>query len=70
MFLGFGEKQTSKGWRYVVARLGEASTLRGCLMLLTAAGVAVRPEVGEAIIAVGLALAGLIGAVMPDTPAE
>ena len=42
MFLGFGEKQTSKGWRYVVARLGEASTLRGCLMLLTAAGVRLR----------------------------
>lgn len=69
-FLGFGEKTTSKGWRYVVARLGEASTLRGVLMLLTAAGVAIKPEVSEAIIAVGLALAGLIGAVMPDASAD
>ena len=69
-FLGFGEKPASKGWRYVVARLGEASTLRGVLMLLTAAGVAIKPEVGEAIIAVGLALAGLVGALMPDAPSQ
>jgi hypothetical protein len=70
VFLGFGEKTAGKGWRYMVARLGEASTLRGGLYLLTAAGVAIRPEVGEAIIAAGMALAGLIGVLLPDAPTE
>jgi hypothetical protein len=56
--------------RFVLARLGEASTLRGMLMILTAAGVALKPEVADAIVAVGIALAGLVGVLMPDAPAE
>jgi hypothetical protein len=54
--------------RFIVARLSEASTLRGLLMILTAAGIALRPEVSDAIVAFGIALAGLVGVLTPDTP--
>ena len=60
----------TRTFRFVLARLSEASTIRGLLLLLTAAGVAVRPEVGEAIIGFGLALSGLVGVLFPDAPAE
>lgn len=56
----------SRAWRYILARLKEGSTLRGILMLLTAAGVALKPEVSDAIVSVGIALAGLAGVVLPD----
>lgn len=64
------EKTKSKTLRFILARLSEASTLRGFLMILTAAGVALKPEVADAIVAVGIALAGLVGVLMPDAPAE
>jgi hypothetical protein len=60
----------SKVWRFVLARLGEASTIRGLLMCATAAGIVLRPEVSDAIVAVGMALAGLFGVLLPDMPAE
>jgi hypothetical protein len=50
---------------YVLARLKEPSTWRGVVMMLTALGVPIAPGMADAIIAVGLALAGLIGAVTP-----
>ena len=51
---------------YVLARLSEASTWRGLIMLATAAGVVFSAEQAEAVIAAGLALAGLVGAFSPD----
>jgi hypothetical protein len=51
---------------YVLERMKEPSTWRGLVLLLTALGVPMAPGLSDAIIAAGLGLAGLIGAVMPD----
>ena len=51
---------------YVLERLKEPSTWRGLILLLTAVGVPVAPALADNIISVGLAVAGLIGAVTPD----
>ena len=50
---------------YLLARLKEPSTWRGVIYMLTALGVPMAPALADAIIAVGLALAGLIGVVTP-----
>lgn len=50
---------------YVLARMKEPSTWRGVILVLTSLGVPIAPGMADAIIAVGLALAGLIGAVTP-----
>lgn len=52
--------------KFVVARLSEPSSIRGAIMLLTACGITLRPELQDAIITAGLALAGLFGVVLPD----
>ena len=52
---------------YLLARLKEASTWRGIALLLTAFGVHVAPEVQEAVISVGIAVAGAIGVLFPDS---
>ncbi len=52
--------------QYVLNRLREPSTWRGVVYLLTAAGVAISPEQGQHIIAVGMAIAGAIAAFIPD----
>lgn len=59
-------KTTSKTLRFVLARLSEASTLRGLLMIATALGVVLKPEVSDAIVAFGIAAAGLAGVLLPD----
>lgn len=51
---------------YLRERLKEPSTWRGIILLLTAAGVPIAPALGEQIIAVGLAVSGLIGIVTAD----
>ncbi len=58
--------------KYIIARLSEATTWKGIFLLLTAAGVTLRPELQAAITAVGLSLTGLVGVVVPDAapPAE
>lgn len=53
---------------YLVRRLHEPSTWRGLILLLTAAGVRLEPALAEAIIATGLALAGLVGVLTRDAP--
>lgn len=59
---------------FLLARLSEASTWRGIIALATAAGVAMSPELIEAIVAAGLAGIGLVGVLVPDAvkakPAE
>lgn len=51
---------------YILARAKEPSTWRGLILLLTAAGVPIAPQMTEAIISVGLAVVGLIGVAVPD----
>jgi hypothetical protein len=55
---------------YIVARLKEPSTWRGLIAFATAGGVAISPEQAEAIVASGLALMGLLGALTKDTGAD
>lgn len=52
--------------QYLINRLKEASTWRGLAMLATAFGLRVAPELQEAVITVGVSVAGLIGVVFPD----
>ncbi|MFW9603393.1 MAG: hypothetical protein ACMV0F_00385 [Trichlorobacter sp.] len=52
---------------YVVNRAKEASTWRGVIMLLTAVGLKITPETADAIIGVGIAVAGLVGMLLPDS---
>ena len=51
---------------FILARGKESSTWRGVVAILTAAGVAISPEQGEAIVALGLAVIGAIGVFTAD----
>ena len=51
---------------YILDRAKEPSTWRGIILMLTAAGVPIAPELSEAIISIGLALAGLLGILTAD----
>ena len=51
---------------YVLARLGEPSTYRGIFALLTALGIALKPEQAAAITSVGLALIGAVNVFKKD----
>lgn len=51
---------------YMIARLQEASTWRGIVLVATAFGAVLSPEQQEAIVTAGLLVAGLIGALLPD----
>ncbi|HSA19789.1 MAG TPA: hypothetical protein P5327_15590 [Kiritimatiellia bacterium] len=51
---------------YIIDRLKEASTWRGIIGLLTAAGVTISPEMIEQIVAAGLAVMGIIGMIFRD----
>lgn len=53
--------------QYWFARAKEPSTWRGLIWLLTCVGLTVNHEQAEAIIAAGMALAGLVGVFLPDT---
>jgi hypothetical protein len=54
---------------YLIDRLDERSTWRGVVLVLTALGVTLSPEQAEAIIAAGIAGAGLIGVFAADKKA-
>ena len=51
---------------YILARAKEPSTWRGFILLLTAFGVPLAPQLAEAIVTAGLGVAGLVGIVAPD----
>lgn len=51
---------------FLLTRGKEASTWRGIVAILTAAGVAISPEQGDAIVALGLAVIGVIGVFTAD----
>jgi hypothetical protein len=59
----------TKAFRFVVARLAEASTYKGIALALTGVGVYVRPEIAAAITSIGLGVAGLIGVFAADPAA-
>ena len=52
---------------WMLRRLREPSTWRGLVWLATVAGLSLRPEQAEAIVTVGMALAGLLGVFLADT---
>ena len=52
--------------QFILERGKEASTWRGLVAIVTAAGVTLSPELAEAIIALGLAVIGLIGVITAD----
>jgi hypothetical protein len=52
---------------FILARGKEASTWRGLVALVTATGIVISPELGEAIVAIGLAIIGLLGVLTADT---
>lgn len=54
--------------KWLLARLCEPSTWRGIVWLLTVAGLSLRPDQAEAIVAAGMALAGLLGVFLSDEP--
>ena len=56
--------------KYILDRLKEPSSWRGLVMIATAFGVSVNPELMESIIVVGTGLAGVIGFVFKDKVAE
>ena len=56
--------------KYIIDRLKEPSSWRGLVMIATAFGVSVNPELLPSIIAAGTGLAGIIGCVFKDTGAE
>ena len=51
---------------YMFERMREPSTWRGLTLLLTALGIPLAPGLSDAIVAAGLGVAGLIGALAPD----
>lgn len=51
---------------FILARGKEASTWRGLVALVTATGIAVSPELTEALVATGLAIIGLLGVFTAD----
>lgn len=51
---------------YIARRLKEPSTWRGLIMVATSAGVFISSAMAEDIIAVGVGLAGIVGALLPD----
>jgi hypothetical protein len=51
---------------YIHDRLQEPSTWRGMVLICTAFGVPIAPQMAEAIITIGLALSGGIGVLTSD----
>lgn len=56
--------------KYILERLKEPSSWRGLVLIATAFGVTLNPDLVSAIIAVGTGLAGVIGFVCKDKVAE
>lgn len=51
---------------YVIDRLAENSTWRGIIIIITAVGVKLSPEMSNAILSAGLGLAGLLNVVRKE----
>ena len=51
---------------FILARGKEASTWRGLVALLTAVGVSISPDQADAVVALGLAVIGVLGVFTKD----
>jgi hypothetical protein len=54
--------------RQFIQHFQAPSTWRGVVMILSACGIALRPDVAEAITAAGMALVGLLGVLTGPDP--
>ena len=61
-------EKDSMNW--LLKRLQEVSTRRGIILLLTAIGVKLEPDLAEAIIGTGLGLVGVINILRREGPPE
>lgn len=52
--------------RYVLGRADETSTWQGVVIILTACGIHIDPMQAQAIGIIGVGVAGLLGALLPD----
>ena len=52
--------------QFILERGKEASTWRGLVAIVTAAGISLSPELAEAIVALGLAVIGIFGVFTKD----
>ena len=59
-------KGETKMLEFVIGRLKERSTWLGLIGIVTAAGVSLSPEQTEAIVAVGVAIAGVVAVFTKD----
>ena len=57
---------TNQGRAYLLAQRKKPSAWRGLVLVLTSLGVSISTEQSEAIVAAGMAIAGLIGLFAPD----
>lgn len=53
--------------KYLLDRLKEPSTWRGLIMVATGVGASWSPQSQEAIVYIGVSLAGVVGALLPDS---
>ncbi len=53
-------------FNYILERAKEPSTWRGLVLLATAGGVNIAPEMATSVIEVGIAVAGLLGIITKD----
>ena len=53
-------------YQFFIDRACEASTWRGGVLFLTALGVKLSPDMQESIVALGLAIAGMVGMLTKD----
>ena len=60
------KEKSNAALTYVRARLGEPSTWRGLVLVAIALGAHISDDQKDAIIEIGLWLAGVIGVVTPD----
>lgn len=51
---------------YILERAKEPSTWRGAILLATAGGVNIAPDLANAVISFGIATAGLVGVITKD----
>lgn len=56
--------------QFIIERLSEPSTWRGIIMILTAAGVQIQPQMMELIVSVGMAVAGVVGVATADKKSQ
>jgi hypothetical protein len=52
--------------QWILGRAQERSTYLGIIGILTGAGFSIKPELGNAVISLGLGIAGVVGVITKD----